>query len=402
MKAFAKRGARSAASGSEPASHRVTRRSSVVRLVGRAALWGCIALVFARGLGAILSDRETPAPPMSAHSRPAGFPDVDAQAFAVAFARVYLTITPGREVERARAVGAFLAQGLSDQAAVVVSPRGPGVSVAQATVAREVSLGGSRALLTVAAFLSDRRTVYLTVPVARDGAGGLVVDDLPSLSAPPLRGSTPAQAPAPLSGPDADAIRDVTDRFLRAYVSGADAGALAYFLAARAGRRVGRRGCTRVERWARSGRRRRCAGARRGEPREVLAALQAGADRAGSLVRAGRRGRAGRMNHLKVLRWLLIVALVLTIAVAVLLIVVNDALAAAGNDVGRNLGGLLRGYAGQIYGGVVAIVGLVFLLNRRYTELAVFLLAAVVVAWLVFSPDQIADAARAIGRQVFG
>jgi hypothetical protein len=78
-----------------------------------------------------------------------------------------------------------------------------------------------------------------------------------------------------------------------------------------------------------------------------------------------------------------------------------DALA-AGNDVGRNLGGLLKGYAGQIYGGVVAIVGLVFLVNRRYTELAMFILAAVMVAWLVFSPDQIADAAKAIGKQVFG
>lgn len=93
---------------------------------------------------------------------------------------------------------------------------------------------------------------------------------------------------------------------------------------------------------------------------------------------------------------------VAALVVVVLLALAPDALAAAGNDVGRNLGGLLRGYAGQIYGGVVAIVGLVFLLNRRYSELAVFLLAAVVVAWLVFSPDQIADAARSIGRQVFG
>lgn len=78
-----------------------------------------------------------------------------------------------------------------------------------------------------------------------------------------------------------------------------------------------------------------------------------------------------------------------------------DALA-AGNDVGRNLGELLKGYAGQIYGGVVSIVGLVFLVNRRYTELAMFLLAAVMVAWLVFAPNEIADAARAIGRQIFG
>lgn len=107
------------------------------------------------------------------------------------------------------------------------------------------------------------------------------------------------------------------------------------------------------------------------------------------------------MNHLKLLRWLLVIALLLTIAVALLLVLAPDAFA-AGNDVGRNVGDLLKQYAGEIYGGVVAIVGLVFLVNRRYTELAMFLLAAVVVAWLVFSPDQVANAARAIGRQVLG
>jgi uncharacterized membrane protein YccC len=72
-----------------------------------------------------------------------------------------------------------------------------------------------------------------------------------------------------------------------------------------------------------------------------------------------------------------------------------------GNDVGANLAKLLRHYAGELYGGIVAVVGLVFLINRRYTELATFLVASIVVAWLVFSPDQISDAARAIGRQIF-
>ena len=77
-----------------------------------------------------------------------------------------------------------------------------------------------------------------------------------------------------------------------------------------------------------------------------------------------------------------------------------DAVAQSGNDVGRNLGRLLRRYASQIYGGVIAIMSLLFLLNRRYTELALFVLAAVLVAWLVFSPDQVARAARGIGDQV--
>jgi Sec-independent protein translocase protein TatA len=96
------------------------------------------------------------------------------------------------------------------------------------------------------------------------------------------------------------------------------------------------------------------------------------------------------------------IALVALLAIGALLLAAPDALAQSGNDVGRNIGDLLRQYATQIYGGIVAIVGLVFLLNRRYSELAMFLLAAVVVAWLVFSPDQIANAARAIGRRVLG
>lgn len=86
--------------------------------------------------------------------------------------------------------------------------------------------------------------------------------------------------------------------------------------------------------------------------------------------------------------------------VVVGLMVAPEALAQAGNDVGENLGGLLRRYAGQIYGGIIAIVALVFLINRRYTELGMFLLAAVVVAWLVFSPDQVADTARGIGDEI--
>ena len=96
-------------------------------------------------------------------------------------------------------------------------------------------------------------------------------------------------------------------------------------------------------------------------------------------------------------RSVFILALLVALVLALLL---APAALAAGNDIGRNLGSLLRHYAGQIYGGIVAIVGLVFLLNRRLNELAVFFVAAVLVGWLVFSPGQVADAARVIAKQV--
>lgn len=98
--------------------------------------------------------------------------------------------------------------------------------------------------------------------------------------------------------------------------------------------------------------------------------------------------------------WLLLGAAVL--AALIVLGVPDLALAQgqSGEDVGQNLGELLRRYAGQVYGGIIAIVALVFLLNRRYTELGMFLIAAVVVGWMVFSPDQIAQTARDIGDEI--
>lgn len=98
-------------------------------------------------------------------------------------------------------------------------------------------------------------------------------------------------------------------------------------------------------------------------------------------------------------RRLQIALLFAAVAVGVALLAPSEALA-AGNDVGRNIGSTLRHYAAQIYGGIIAIVGLVFLINRRFTELAMFFVASVLVGWLVFSPDQVADAARAIGNRI--
>lgn len=90
-------------------------------------------------------------------------------------------------------------------------------------------------------------------------------------------------------------------------------------------------------------------------------------------------------------------------AVAWMVLLVPDAFAAgAGNEVGSKLGGLLKQYAGEVYGGLAGISSLVFLYNRRYGELAVFLLAVIVVGWLVFAPSSVAAAAEAIAKQIFG
>lgn len=93
-------------------------------------------------------------------------------------------------------------------------------------------------------------------------------------------------------------------------------------------------------------------------------------------------------------------ALLIVLATVLLLTLPAVALGASGNDVGHNIGSTLRHYASEIYGGILAIVALVFLLNRRFSDLMVFFAAAILVGWLVFSPDQVADAARAIGQRI--
>lgn len=87
------------------------------------------------------------------------------------------------------------------------------------------------------------------------------------------------------------------------------------------------------------------------------------------------------------------------VALAMWLWAASPALA-GGNDVAHNLGSEIRHWAASLYGGVVALFGLGFLINRKFTDLAVFLVAAILVGWLVFSPDQVADAARAIGNRI--
>lgn len=93
--------------------------------------------------------------------------------------------------------------------------------------------------------------------------------------------------------------------------------------------------------------------------------------------------------------------LMAAVAAVALLVFPAAALAAEKIDVGQNVANLLKGYATELYGGIVGVISLMFLINRRYTELAVFLCAAIVVAWMVFASAEIATAAEAIGKQIF-
>jgi hypothetical protein len=80
----------------------------------------------------------------------------------------------------------------------------------------------------------------------------------------------------------------------------------------------------------------------------------------------------------------------------------SPALAQEGEKVGDNLGDLLSGWARPLYIGIAAIVALVFLVNRRFGELAVFLVAAIVVGGFVLAPDSVAATVEDIWTSVTG
>jgi hypothetical protein len=90
-------------------------------------------------------------------------------------------------------------------------------------------------------------------------------------------------------------------------------------------------------------------------------------------------------------------------AVSIFLSVAGPARAAGdGEQVGKNLGELLGGWSKSLYGGIAGLVALVFLLNRRFADLAIFMIAAVLVGGFVMAPGDIASTVRDIWHTVAG
>ena len=71
-----------------------------------------------------------------------------------------------------------------------------------------------------------------------------------------------------------------------------------------------------------------------------------------------------------------------------------------GERVGENVGDLLGGWAKSMFMGIAGLVALVFLLNRRFADLAIFMVAATVVGGFVMAPNDIAGTVRDIWHTI--
>jgi hypothetical protein len=82
----------------------------------------------------------------------------------------------------------------------------------------------------------------------------------------------------------------------------------------------------------------------------------------------------------------------------------GSALAAGGGgeQVGENLGNMLGGWAKSLYAGIAGIVAVVFLFNRRFAELAVFVGAAIIVGGFVLAPRDVATMVHDIWATLTG
>ena len=76
------------------------------------------------------------------------------------------------------------------------------------------------------------------------------------------------------------------------------------------------------------------------------------------------------------------------------------AYAGNGERVGENISHLLGTWAKSLYIGVAAIVAIMFLMNRKFTDLAVFMLGAVLVGGFVLAPQDIANTVQDIWKTV--
>jgi hypothetical protein len=199
----------------------------VARRLGRAVLWLLVLVLLLRGVASVLEPRGTAA--VTAASRPAApsWPDDEGRAFAADFARAYLTYSASDPEASATAIRAFVGPELASSIVPEYGENAPRRAVGSVSVARVTRIDDAHALVTVAAAATGG-TRYLTVPVARDARGGLVVSDLPSLAAPPALASVPAPAAESLPAGERGPIEDVVSRFLRAYLSG-DVGELSFF-----------------------------------------------------------------------------------------------------------------------------------------------------------------------------
>jgi len=157
----------------------------------------------------------TPALPVAAEHQPAA-PDPAAEAYAVLFARRYLTWNAGEPQANVHALEPFLGPGMETAAGLQLPANGEQhVEWAEVVQARTPAPGEQ--VYTVAAQTDTAGLLYLTVPVAQTLAGGLALAGYPAFVGAPA--AEPAQLPAHMREVSNPELATVVQRALRNYLA---------------------------------------------------------------------------------------------------------------------------------------------------------------------------------------
>src|SRR3954470_18208525 len=105
---------------------------SVLRSGGRVVLWCALGLLLVRGAGDVLAAKPSDDRPRAARAVSASWPDDETRAFAVGFARAYLTFSPPDPEGYARAVQGLVAPELRATVVPQLPAHGAGQSVQDA------------------------------------------------------------------------------------------------------------------------------------------------------------------------------------------------------------------------------------------------------------------------------
>ncbi|HEY0280963.1 MAG TPA: conjugal transfer protein [Solirubrobacterales bacterium] len=138
------------------------------------------------------------------------------------FARLYLEDPDPKALRPYLAPGAVIGAGRP--------PSAEGAAVAQAEIVDSTFLSDGRVVVTVSCELRDSRTLYLTVPIVRQGPGEAAVLGAPSIVAMPAPVGADPESPRPVAGAEADAIGELVAKFIPAYLSSETSKELAYLV----------------------------------------------------------------------------------------------------------------------------------------------------------------------------
>ncbi len=175
------------------------------------------------------------------------WPSSIAKAFAVQFSRTYLTWGSFTSTDQqTTAIAPYLTSALqSTDTTPETLPTTPGTSQTflDGTIASGVAVDNDHALVTVlarvlrnvagksgAAATSQVATVYLAVPVGRDGNGNVAVYANPSVVAPLPVGAPNDEDVQSIEDPGSNAIGTLVDGFLGAYLGAQTSTQLSFFL----------------------------------------------------------------------------------------------------------------------------------------------------------------------------